>query len=288
MRLLLLLATTAVAFAQPAAPAAPRAKEFPDAELRKILAVLCPGQDYVTGDKNGCHVCPEGTMDEGRDAGGGGTVQNTIAGHLSGPKSEDVLLVMRGCEPHANGFVDSALFTKVDGQWTTGGMSPGAVGDCELISNNEGRQGLLCQRGDYHMGLMDASLRFGYVGGSDNDLINTYLMTAPCIGGEKSPTVANSSLVKREWTVAGGKRALNLTAECSRFRANCRARDEEPAGPVAKARTFHIQYIFDGESLVLSPASVAVKKAFDACAAVFEDPAPVKKPAVAKKAGAKP
>jgi hypothetical protein len=260
-----------------------REAPFSDSELKQVLAVLCPGHDYVGADKSGCRVCPEGTMDAGLDAGSGGTVDDTIAGHLLTPISNDVLLVMRGCEPHANGFVDSMLFTKADGKWSLeGNFGGGAIGECRKIPNREGRDGLLCRIGDYHMGLMDSRLSFGYVTGSGisgDELIATILVTSSCDPPQGMSTMIQSEIKKEEWIDAAGTRTLNLTATCIRYRRDCK-RKSPPAAP---ARTFHIRYAFDGESLTLTPASVAEKRAYDACSKLEEDPPPAPRPAAKKK-----
>jgi hypothetical protein len=249
---------------------------LPESDLRKILAVLCPGHDYVGAKKSGCKVCPDGTFDAGLDAGFGGTVETTIAGHLSEPGSDDVLLVMRGCEPHANGFVDTMLFTKKDGEWSLeSNRGGGAIGECRKIPDREGRDGLLCHNGDYHYGIVNSTLTFEYIGGSSAELLSTVAVSAPCDPSYGLSTVMRADIKDEQWV----DNTLKLTAECVRYRKDCKRNPEPKRTP----RVFHIDYVFDGESLKLAPASVAAKRAYDACSKMEEDPPAARRPAARKK-----
>src|SRR5258708_4994374 len=80
---------------------------LPAFELRQILTEICPGHFYI-GKSSGCHVCPGLTSEAGFEE--DSTIEAVISGHFSGPKSNDLIMVLRGCESHANGFENVLLY----------------------------------------------------------------------------------------------------------------------------------------------------------------------------------
>ena len=116
----LLFLLTALAGAQPAGAPKP---VFPDdsqdpkqAGGAELLEAVCPGHVMV-GKEVACKIaCPEFTAMKGYDLDWG--IARITRGHFLSPTSEDAVLSMSGCEPHALNFGGTILLTRSTGNWT--------------------------------------------------------------------------------------------------------------------------------------------------------------------------
>jgi hypothetical protein len=263
--LLLLLAVAAPCSAQLWKDGEPPIS-LPAFELRQILGEICPGDVYI-GKLSGCHVCPDFTGAAGSKE--DTTIAPVVSGHFSDPKSVDLIMVLRGCESHANGFENVLLFTKRAGRWSLhDNLGGGPFGDCRKIRNREGRDGLVCLSHDNHFATSETSLSFRY--GNSRDFATLLsLVDNGAQTCEYGPDVfVNSDLkeMKRVPREDGGL-SLSVTVTCGKRKKVCAKDDpstvlDSPAGPIG---TYHIEFQFDGQTLKLAPSSQKAKRDLDAC-----------------------
>ena len=234
------------------------------ARYPEVMEALCPGQAYHRDGMWGCEVCPVG-MAKGQKV--ESRVQSAIPGHFSAPGSDDVLLVLRDCEPHANHFINVLLFTRKNGRWTFT-ESGGPSGFCRKIANRDGREGLLCYDGDTFNAVNQAVLSFQYVGGGGAALLSTVNVYGPCFPLYGLDVVADSVIDGLRITPQpGGGAKLSVKASCSRGRKACKG-EEDISQRVG--REYQIDFEFDGMTLHVSKASEAALKEYSACANLFQ------------------
>src|ERR1700688_4799564 len=95
-------------------PFAPESAQLSSVDLKEMLGLLCPGQQYL-GEQSGCHVCPQqsGAPVVRADS----SVESAIAGHFLKPDSDDLLLVLYGCSARAENFRNAFLLTRSTTGW---------------------------------------------------------------------------------------------------------------------------------------------------------------------------
>jgi hypothetical protein len=118
------------------------------ARATELLTAVCP--DHVI--EGGCNVCPHGD-------GGEWKLQSGITGHFAGAASENIVLSMTGCEPHAANFGGSVLLTKRAGKWRRLWYQSGAITDtCRKIPLADHREVLFCEGSYMGSGTLAQSL----------------------------------------------------------------------------------------------------------------------------------
>jgi hypothetical protein len=235
-------------------------------ELKQMLTEICPDQVYV-GKSSGCHVCPDFSSAAGQEE--DTTIEPVIAGHFSDSGSDDMIMVLRGCESHATGFENVLLFTKTSGQWLLNKhLGHGPFGDCRKIRNRQGRDGLICLSHDNHFATAETNLSFRYAGASDGISLVSLMDNGgqTCVYGPDVFVFADLKEVKRVQRQGGGL-SLSVTVTCGKTKKVCDKDDpnkvlDSPAGP---SGTYRLEYRFDGENLKLAPSSLQAKRRLDAC-----------------------
>jgi hypothetical protein len=268
-------------------PFVPDSEKLQPNDLKQILGQLCPGQE-ISG--YGCHVCPQESATPGGRA--DSFIESAVRGHFLSPDSDDLVVVLVGCSPHAGLSRNIMLFTRsTDGWFFKGGGGP--MGRCHKIANRRGRDGLFCFIGDAHYGIAQAWLSFAYLtsqkqleglGSTTDERSEDELPSVldnrgwVCLGtrlGEKVEIV--ESAIERVQFLPGptGETTVRISATCGRgvLSPQMRKRCQDGALEIdarqirwtQPPRAFRIDYGFDGEHLSLAPGSRAEKRVFDAC-----------------------
>jgi hypothetical protein len=252
-------------------PFAPDSTQLGSADLKEVLGLLCPGQEYL-GEQSGCHVCPQQTGAPGVKT--ESSIESAIAGHFLKPDSDDLLLVLYGCSPEARNFRNAFLFTRSTTGWFVSQASGLPIGRCHKIRNRAGRDALVCftdaRSSDQAIGQLTA----GYIGEKDLKLATAFDNTGGACNAA-GHTVIQSAIQQLSFIPgANGKLTLRIVAQCRRGPLSARSRKScaagpgfEDIGPALPFRAFRIHYTFDGEGFSLASASRATKQAYETCSA---------------------
>jgi hypothetical protein len=252
-------------------PFAPDAARLSSGDLKELLGLLCPGQEY-TGEQSGCHVCPQQTGAPGAKA--DSSIESVIAGHLLKPGSDDLLLVLYGCSPRAGNFRNAFLFTRSTTGWFVSQASGLPTGGCRKVRNRAGREALVCFTDANSADQATGRLTAGYIGEKDLELIKVFDNTGGACNAPDGPVIQSSIQQVSFVPGADGKLMLRIVARCRRGPLSARSRKAcvagpgfEDIGPALPFRTFRIDYAFNGETFSLTQTSRASKQAYDACSA---------------------
>ncbi|HLH00199.1 MAG TPA: hypothetical protein VKX49_28085 [Bryobacteraceae bacterium] len=245
-------------------PFAPDSAKLERADLSEILGLLCPGQEVI-GDQSGCRACPAASAHAG--ARGDASIIGALRGRLLKPDSDDLLLDLNGCGP--------VLLTHSSSGWFVDSSRDLPDGVCRKLRGRDGRDGLVCYSATVTQDLEHARLEFSYLPAEQKTaLVSALDNTGGACEAPKRVVVQSALQEVRFNSGTGGKMSLNVTARCRRgplsprSRAACaRGPGFEDIGPAAPFRNFRIDYIFNGETFSLAPASRLSKQAYDACAA---------------------
>jgi hypothetical protein len=203
---------TALAWAQPAgAPKAVFPDDTQDPKLAggaELLEAVCPGH-VVVGKEVACKIaCPEFTSMKGGDL--DWSVARVIRGHFLSPTSDDAVLSMSGCEPHALNFGGTILLTMRSGKWTMlwyKGEIPTRA--CHRVKLETGREILICfgEYGGQGVVIMDvyiedflAPLSALNTGGKDGTFFDVFDNAATCawnIEDESKPSPITREYLER-------------------------------------------------------------------------------------------
>jgi hypothetical protein len=188
---------------------------------------------------------------------------SALPGHFKSPASNDVLVVIYGCEPHSNHYIDAFLLTREGTHWERTKAGDIEAGGCRKITNPEGQDGLLCYAADMYSGMGSGSLSFGYVGGKSTPILSTVLMAMPCAYPNGPAMVANSDItgVRLVARPSGGP-LLTVRAVCARGRKVCHEMDDIAKRP---SREYMLDFQFDGTTFKVTPASAATLREYEAC-----------------------
>ena len=265
------LLASACCFAQWSGPPfPPESAQLKPADLKEILGLLCPGREYI-GQESGCHVCPQQTTNAGNQT--DSTIESAILGHFVDAKSDDMLLVLYGCSPHAGDFRDAFLFTHSTTGWFVSQASELPVGRCRKIQNREGRDSLVCFTDHMMSGESTARLVFSYLPRQSSvELAAAFDNTGMACEDPRRMVVQSAIQQVSFLPGTGGKLTLRILARCRRGPLSARSRKAcaagpgfEDIGPALPFRAFRIDYNFNGETFSLAPVSRASKQAYEAC-----------------------
>jgi hypothetical protein len=252
-------------------PFAPDSAQLSSADLKEVLGLLCPGQEYI-GEQSGCHVCPQQTGAPGAKA--DSSIESAIAGHFLKPDSNDLLLVLYGCSPRAGNFRNAFLFTRSSTGWFVSQASGLPIGRCRKVRNRAGRYALVCFTDASSSDQSTGWLTAGYIGEKDLELANVFDNTGGACNAPDRPVIQSAIQQVSFVPGANGKLTLRIVTRCRRGPLSARSRKAcaagpgfEDMGPALPFRTFRIDYTFNGEAFSLTPYSRASKLAYDACAA---------------------
>jgi hypothetical protein len=252
-------------------PFAPESAQLSSADLREMLGLLCPGQEYL-GEQSGCHVCPQQSGAPGARA--DSSVESAIAGHFLKPDSDDLLLVLYGCSPRAENFRNAFLFTRSTTGWFVSTSSGLPVGRCRKVRSRAGRDALVCFTDASSPDQSTARLTAGFIGAKDQELARALDNTGGACNSPSRPVI--QSALQQVTFVPGSdaKLTLRILAQCRRGPLSARSRKScaagpgfEDIGPALPFRTFRFDYAFNGEAFSLAPTGRASKQAHDACVA---------------------
>ena len=100
-------------------------------------------------------------------------IDSGIFGHFLRAGSDDLIVRINGCEPHAGNSDGNMIFTRTGRVWTVGRQyRRGALGECRRIANRRGQDGLLCLTYAIFHGEVKGWFWFGYeTTDDDRDLL---------------------------------------------------------------------------------------------------------------------
>jgi hypothetical protein len=250
-------------------PFPPDATPLNPAEVKELLGLLCPANEYV-GQESGCRVCPQATGAPGAKA--DSTIESAIRGHFLKPDSDDLLLVLYGCSPRARNFRDAFLFTRSASGWFVNKASGLPTGRCRKIASRGGRDALVCFADSSSPDQSSAQLTWAYVNHPEVELARALDNTGGACDAPSRAVVQSAIQQVSFLTGADRKLTVRIVARCRRGPLSPRSRRActsgpgfEDIGPGLPFRTFRFDYSFDGESLSLTPVGRVSKRAYDAC-----------------------
>jgi hypothetical protein len=252
-------------------PFPPDAAPLSSGDLKEVLGLLCPGQEYI-GAQSGCHVCPQETGAPGAKT--DSSVESAIAGHFLKPDSDDLLLVLYGCSPRAANYRNAFLFTRSTTGWFVSQAIGLPIGRCRKVRSRAGRDALICFSDANSPDQATGRLAAGYIGDQELELAKVFDNTGSACNTPGAPVIQSAIQQVSFVPGADSKLTLRILARCRRGPLSARSRKAcatgpgfEDIGPALALRTFRIDYAFNGEAFSLTVASRAAKLAYDACSA---------------------
>lgn len=126
---------------------------------RGAMQVVCESSAAVGVDARGrfqCNVCPSYTDFHGNRK-ESFNLQKVFRGHFSNTAHRQALLVLSGCESHADGFGGTALLTREGAGWRKAGYFKAfRPSDCLSFTGRDGLERLACRQDDMHFGTADS------------------------------------------------------------------------------------------------------------------------------------
>ncbi len=252
-------------------PFPPDAAPLSSGDLKEVLGLLCPGQEYI-GEQSGCRVCPQETGAPGAKT--DSSVESAISGHFLKPDSDDLLLILYGCSPRATNFRNAFLFTRSTTGWFVSQASGLPIGRCRKVRNRAGRDALVCFSDANSPDQATGRLTTGYIGDKELELAKVFDNTGSACNTPGAPVIQSAIQQVSFVPGADSKLTLRILARCRRGPLSARSRKAcatgpgfEDIGPALAFRTFRIDYAFNGEAFSLTAPSRAAKLAYDACSA---------------------
>jgi hypothetical protein len=248
---------------------------MPEAEAKEVLQAVCPGPIAMERDSDdkgawGCATCPayviQGEWPFGWD------LQAVHYGHFTAAEADEAALAMGGCEPHSMSFGATVLLTRVDGQWRMKWFESGLITSrCAAVQRNDKRDLLVCETEDIHQGVADRDLftvDFSRKPGArQTRLLDLHGDANNC--GENSGKVLQTAEFLR---VAFDSESARLSVDTEYGQRSftpaetraCRAAQDKntafPSTQLIKTKVYPIEFGFDGEKFMLSPASAQNKR----------------------------
>jgi hypothetical protein len=122
---------------------------------RGAMQAVCESDAAVSIGGSGhyqCDVCPSYTDFHGNRK-ESFNLQKVFRGHFSTTGHEQALLVLSGCENHADGFGGTALLTREGAGWKKSGYFKAfKPSDCLAFKGSDGPEHLACREDDMHFG----------------------------------------------------------------------------------------------------------------------------------------
>jgi hypothetical protein len=174
LKLLVLVAVCAVpSFAQDFPP--------PGSAGRGAMLAVCESSTAVRVGPSGqyqCDVCPSYTDFPGNRK-ESFNLQKEFRGHFSTTTSEQLLLVLSGCESHADGFGGSALLTREGAGWKKAGYFKAfRPSDCLSFKGRDGLERLACREDDAHFGTAESWIE---AASFEDNALHRHFMLSPLI-----------------------------------------------------------------------------------------------------------
>jgi hypothetical protein len=215
-------------------------------------------------------------------------LERVTRGHFISPTSDDAVVSMSGCEPHAANWGGSIMLTKRSNRWFTLWYKAGVeTTQCHKVSLQSGREILVCM-GTY--GGQGATWTALYVedllkptpvlmSGDNREFFSVFNNTVTCgwnFENESKPDPLTRAYVERVEFKTGdeaGPSSLSVTARFGKrtmkpedvkacMDEKNRKGPSSPSRVLPGTRRYHIDFIFDGHNCKVAPASVATARIF--------------------------
>lgn len=236
------------------------------ADVASAVGLLCSAKNLTHGKDghvNGCRVCPVETGFAGEN-GGELDIDAQTSGHFTSTQADNLILGTGGCEPHANNFGGSYIFSIDAGKVRLVQYNPGFMTDqCHKFAFADGRNYLICRGGWAGQGEVDSDVSmvtFTAAGkGVSTTLLSLQNTTGEC--GGPDATARESEVKSIRFTPADAAQITGLTIIATLGTVSC-ANVEEPekskaAGKAPAVKTYDVEFVFDGKGYRATPASRA-------------------------------
>ncbi len=144
---------------------------------RGAMLAVCESSSAVSVGPSGhyqCDECPSYTDFHGNRK-QLFNLQKEFRGHFSTTTREQLLLVLSGCESHADGFGGTALLTREGAGWKKAGYFKAfKPSDCFSFKGHDGLERLACREDDMHFGTGESWIEAASF--EDNTLHRHYML----------------------------------------------------------------------------------------------------------------
>jgi hypothetical protein len=235
----------------------------PSEAILPLLKLFCPGHVIADSAAYGCDACPAGHQRQGKLVWGADSV---IYGHFRDKDSEDALLNMSGCEPHADWFGGTVAFSRDAGRWRKLWYQPGLITrECKKVIRRDGREILLCKHDDGHAGETEWYLYALDIAASHKRptmLLGLLDSTKACM-----TNLQKASVEKIEYKDLNGDGLsdIHISVQYGRMKLPRESVEKHGCAPEQKlpTRFYTIDFLFDGEKFSVAPASSENKKTIE-------------------------
>ncbi len=255
--------------------------------VAKALAQICPSNAIIrnaASEPAGCQVCPPGTTSErlgmpGQQE-GRWVVSGKTLGRFTSADSVNLLLEGDGCEPHANNFGGTFVFSLREGSPKLLRYDAGLMtSPCRELRLRDGRNFLVCENDWQNQG-WQSSFVYSLVFGVDGEARRTFLfMTHDSTGTCGDPTAVNagdrviqaSDIRSVRFLDLNGDGLPDLVLKVALGKKRMTAAEWKECwdassgfnGPSIPTRIYTIRYLFDGNTFHPTASGRATLKLFD-------------------------
>jgi hypothetical protein len=236
-----------------AAEGIPGAKQMDGNAMQEV----CESSAAVNVDHEGrfqCDVCPSYTDFHGTRQGYG--LQQAFEGHFSTTDTEQLLLVMWGCEPHASGFGGSVLLTRDGKVWKKSAYFQAEKPfKCYSFKAHDGFDLLVCRGGDAHQGDAEYWINAqSYKGASvhKEPLLNT---SSNLAGGSPQAGYCYDQEIDSFERLSSGAGFGVVVRQVRGLAPPGEKSCGETEIPMEPEQTVHLNFLFDGDHFALAQGS---------------------------------
>lgn len=239
---------------------------IPNSADTELIAAACPGT--LAGKEVMCSKSCKTFPGGGSDWAGGWKITGVLRGHFLAADSEDAVLAEEGCLPHAAFFGGSFLVTKRSDAWVQVRFLEGLItNQCHKIAASDGRDVLICQHSYGGQGYVFRDLQFvdfkSAPAAQDRIIFRAANTVATCgwsaTDGPPFP-VENAYVVRIEFTPA----SMSVYARYGSAMLNRQQVDDcnRQHWPIVPTKPYRLDFLFDGQSFHIAPASREAAKLF--------------------------
>jgi hypothetical protein len=243
------------------------------ADIEHAVALLCPQKDLLrskSGSISGCRTCPIGTDFRG-DGSSQWEFRKATFGHFTSPTADNLLVDGFNCDSHASNFGGTYVFTFTSGRARLLKYAQGLhTEECKKFLYPDGREFLVCRGGWSGQGENVSyvySAVFDAVGKDMQTMVFTTTDTCATCSEDGSVVVKESAVkdVRYATKDSGELTGFTITAslekrKCSQFLSSA---DPKKAPALKPAKTYEIEFIFDGKQFHVAPQSKAIQALFE-------------------------
>ena len=252
---------------------------------REYLQAVCPGHVSLS-TKIGCgEHCPSFTSFGAFGDNFEWYVEKIIQGHFLSPRSDDAVLSMTGCEPHSANFGGTILLSRNAGAWKMLWYRAGVdTSNCHKLRLKDGRNILLCLGQAGGQGNITTDLYLedllnptpSLMAGSGSAFFSMFDDTLTCgfnlIDDNKADPLTLGVIDKVELgdVTRNARPSLSVTVRFGRRSMTpeevqaCigQLRSGDPSSFMPPAKTYRLEFIFDGEQFKITKESQAAARTF--------------------------